>query len=276
MRQAATPEAVRPPTYKGNVGNLMQHWTLCEILSVAQRHASCLNYVDAHAMAPLASRRDPKQKCATFERVRGNLDRCVDQQSVYERAWRRLLQGREGYPNSAAFVAHIWKGRVSMTLCETEPNTAAKLKTWAGRRPEDVTVFTGDWRQRFKTSLPDGPLTFLSFDPNMYNRHQRKQKPANLYPSDLERALCAVDALRGQVLLQLSTYEANDGNPQEAVKLSVDAILAKGRFCRAATVPVNGKMMSLVYTRGVDWSDELRDMPDRFTMWLHTHRGHTS
>ena len=40
--------------YKGNDGNLMQHWTLCEMLTVAQRHASCLTCVDAHAMAPAA------------------------------------------------------------------------------------------------------------------------------------------------------------------------------------------------------------------------------
>lgn len=25
------------PTCKGNVGNLMQHWTLCELLNIAQQ-----------------------------------------------------------------------------------------------------------------------------------------------------------------------------------------------------------------------------------------------
>ena len=40
------------PDYKGNFGNLMQHWTLCEILRIANNHARGLNYIDAHAMAP--------------------------------------------------------------------------------------------------------------------------------------------------------------------------------------------------------------------------------
>ena len=273
MRRAASPEAGRRPTYKGNVGNLMQHWTLCEILSVAQRHASCLSYVDAHAMAPVAPWRCAKKRnYATFDHVRGDLGKCVDQQSIYEQAWRRLVQGREGYPNSAAFVEDIWKGSVSMLLCETDPTTAAELKTWARGDRKDVTVFEGDWRQKFKKRLPDGPLTLLSFDPYMYNRHQCKQKPSNLYSSDLELTVCAVDALRGGVLLQLSTYDTNYDNPQEAVISSVDAILAKGCFRQTAVVRVNGKMMSLVYTRGIDWFEELVDMPKRFKRWLDTHR----
>ena len=45
MKQADTSAALRGLPYKGNVGNLMQHWTLCEVLATAQRHASCLSYV---------------------------------------------------------------------------------------------------------------------------------------------------------------------------------------------------------------------------------------
>ena len=49
--------------YAGNVGHLMQHWTLCKLLVIACRHnVPGLNFIDAHAMAPLATdrrRRDP-------------------------------------------------------------------------------------------------------------------------------------------------------------------------------------------------------------------------
>ncbi len=53
------------PTYKGNVGNLMQHWTLCELLDIANQHYEIpgLNFIDAHAMAPRATEnkgKDPK------------------------------------------------------------------------------------------------------------------------------------------------------------------------------------------------------------------------
>ena len=154
--------------YKGNTGNLMQHWTLCEILTVlaaADCGTSCLSYVDAHAMAPWATKRD--QSCQTFDRVRGSLGEFVDEQSVYEQAWHRLTQGREAYPNSAAFVEDIWKGQVSMLLCEIDPSTAAKVTAWAQGRTErtEVTVIEDDWRRRFEAGLPDAPITLLSFDP---------------------------------------------------------------------------------------------------------------
>ena len=87
-------------TYKGNTGNLVQHWTLCELLDIAGKHTSRLNFIDAHAMAPLARERtssDPK-----FSRVQEGLP---GQKSAYEKAWRRLALHGEGYPNSAAFVS---------------------------------------------------------------------------------------------------------------------------------------------------------------------------
>ena len=125
MRQATAPDAVRRPTYKGNVGNLMQHWTLCETLSVVQRHVSCLSYVDAHAMAPVARCRDAENK--VFDRVRDS----ERPRSTYERVWRRLAAGRQGYPNSAAFVWNLWDGRVTMLLCEIDSSTTVEVRAWA-------------------------------------------------------------------------------------------------------------------------------------------------
>ena len=44
-------------TYKGNSGHLMQHWTLCELVNIADNQGvPGLNFIDAHAMAPSASR----------------------------------------------------------------------------------------------------------------------------------------------------------------------------------------------------------------------------
>jgi len=256
-------------TYKGNAGNLMQHWTLCEVLTVAQRHASCLSYVDAHAMAPMASvQSEPKdERRETFDRVRDGRR----SGSVYESAWHRLAADGEGYPNSAAFVQNIWKGRVSMLLCERDPSTAAKIKAWAQGRGE---VEEGDWRKRFAQGLPDAPMTLISFDPYMYNRRRdvRDPCPGNLYPCDLELTVRALAAVRGGVLVQLSTYDTQDGNSQDRVLSSADAVLETGRLHRATDVRVRGKMMSLVYVRGIDWFAELADMPRRFGEWLDTHK----
>lgn len=277
MSQAGALEAVPRPTYKGNVGNLMQHWTLCEVvtaIAAAEHGTSCLNYVDAHAMAPVASSRPSRNDKSrqTFDRVRDGLSEgSAGEQSVYEQAWHRLAQGRAGYPNSAAFVEDVWEGRVSMLLCEADRITAAELDAWARDRNE-VTVFEGDWRERFAQGLPNAPMTLLSFDPYSYNRRRHVEDwcRGNLYPSDLERTVDALDGVQGGVLIQLSTYGMRNDNSPEAVSGSVEDILAKGGLRSAAEVKVNARMMSLVYVRGIDMYAELADMPKRFKQWLDT------
>ena len=112
-------------TYKGNVGHLMQHWTLCELVDFAdQENAPGLSFIDAHAMAPMANRHISAD--ARFDRARDSLP---SQESPYERAWNQLAP-REAYPNSAAFVKRVWTREFSMLLCETEPETIAELYTW--------------------------------------------------------------------------------------------------------------------------------------------------
>ena len=43
-------------TYKGTSGNLMQHWTLCELMGIADEYVPGLSFIDAHAMAPVCTR----------------------------------------------------------------------------------------------------------------------------------------------------------------------------------------------------------------------------
>ena len=92
--------------------------------------------------------------------------------------------------------------------------------------------------------------------------------PGNLYPCDLELTVRALDAVQGGVLVQLSTYSTQDGNSQEAVVSSVNAILAKGRLRPTTVVRLDGRMMSLVCAREIDWLAELADLPRRFRAWL--------
>ncbi len=70
-------------TYKGNVGNLMQHWTLCELLSIAgESEVTGLSFIDAHAMVPLA--RERTGHGVVFDRV--SLPRVL-KAAVETRAW---------------------------------------------------------------------------------------------------------------------------------------------------------------------------------------------
>ena len=262
-------------TYKGNAGNLMQHWTLSEVLVIAGKHAAGLSFIDAHAMAPLAL--EPTDKHSGFSRVQTALP---GQKSVYERAWHQLARDG-GYPNSAAFVQELWNGDFSLLLCEVDHSTIRELAPWLERarespRCKSAELFSGDWRKRFSQGLPsssevgltEGSLTLVSFDPYMYNRHQvASPKKGNLYPDDVERAVGALRSLKGEVLIQLSTYSANGNNPQKDVIASLDSILEPGDFTLCAVVRVNKGMMSLVYARGGLLSDELANLPYRFTKW---------
>lgn len=268
------------PTYKGNAGHLMQHWTLCELVDIADEHGPGLHFIDAHAMAPCAEEPDdnPGYSGPLFLNARVNLP---GQRSVYERAWHQLTPN-EGYPNSANFVQHVWTRDFSMLLCETDPATADALDTWlplVQRHPrcQRAKVFFGDWRGRFTrglpsptdVGLPDGSLTLVSFDPYMYDRNGPPREPrlGNMYPRDLRAVVRAVRDISGGVLIQLSTYSANNDNSQADVLASVDPIFTCGGFGLVAQVVFDGNMMSLVYVRDVSWWAELANLPGRFDKW---------
>ncbi len=191
--------------YMGNVGHLMQHWTLCELLDIAGKHTSALSFIDAHAMAPWATRWAVPVD-SQFDQVRGRLEN--QPQSTYERAWHRLVQNEaeEGYPNSAAFVRGVWKGDFSMLLCETDQETITEIKTWLEgvrglEKCKRAELFPDDWQDgfqgRFGEGLPsayqlglaDGALTLVvSFDPDRYDRHweRHRENSRRLYPQDIE------------------------------------------------------------------------------------------
>ena len=265
--------------YKGNRGNLMQHWTLCEVLRIAQRYHSALNYIDAHAMAPMATCRtgcDP-----AFDAVR---DLLANGESAYEKAWHSLTKTRDGYPNSANFIRKVWKRRYSLFLCEKDPATYACIKNWLCELEATDPNFAcatprcGDWRSTFAAGLPrpadvglpDDALTVISFDPYMISTrpHRYRTNPGVLYPQDLKRTTEALQGFSGSVLAQLSTYSNNGPTPQESVINLVDAEFNQVALEHVATVRVDESMMSLIYTRNVPWSCELAHLGQAFRAWL--------
>ena len=172
-------------SFKGNDGNLMQHWVLCELLAVARKYTTRLTFIDAHSMAPTAIQRTEKKanRRRNFDSVLKNLS---GQGSSYEQAWQSLSPERGTYPNSANFVTHIWSppSICSLLLCERDEQTVSLLRSWAVKHSElEIEIAAGDWRTRFDRALPKQEgLVFISFDPYMFNRHRRKKKPGNMYP----------------------------------------------------------------------------------------------
>ena len=275
--------------YRGNAGNLLQHYTLSQMLRVADENdVPGLNFIDAHAMAPWAtvcSNQDgePDDK---FSAVRNRVTGEQDNLCVYELAWRRIINRRrergqalEGYPSSAAFIREIWERDYSLLLCEKNRTTAAAIRRWLVEVGSDPDLsFVGDWRDRFETDLPrpdqvclpPDSLTLVSFDPYKYDRRSgEKVSKGDLYPEDIVRVVRALRNVTSGILLQISTYSTGpEGqNSQEAVIRSLDAILSLHDFKKAAVVKENDSMMSLVYERGVTWATDLSDLPENFERW---------
>ncbi len=271
-------------TFRGNCGNLMQHWVLCETLMIARRHCDDLTFIDAHSMAPIAIQRTEKKKTSRrrFDSVFRQLP---GQGSAYEKAWKRLSPEFGTYANSAKFVAHLWprSGIASMLLCESNRESALMLRKWA-RRNDDLSVETAfeDWRSRFNSPLPgEGDLTLMSFDPYSIhlNRGTGETNKGNLYPHDLDRIVNATNSNDGRVMMQVSSY-SNREYPLNDVERFVTTKLTGSNFKMVADFSVEraGKdiMMSLIYCRNVEFSDELSKLPGRFDGWFNNIPSETS
>ncbi len=266
------------PRYRGNVGNLLQHWVLCELLAESNRHFDQIRFADAYAMAPCATERfEPGWSAHLFDHVR---DRASDA-TPYERTWKQAGASRSAYPNSAVLLTAMWRGRYSLLLCESDPATVDELQQWAPvqrQSPDciDVKIAPGDWRKRFESpaSKSDG-LTYLSFDPDMFDRHGSRE-PRIMDPADLDIVAAAVEPIRGTVLLQLSTYSANHANGQEAVSAAVASGLGSVGLTLLARVRTDGQMMSLVLGRAAGTLADITSLPGRFDSWLRSVKAYTS
>jgi len=262
------------PVFRGNVGNLLQHWVLCEILEAWQSYANHIDFIDAYSMAPLADERYPEKDLASRRRFDWVQARLPEELTPYERAWHRLAPRAGRYPSSAALLTELWPGDYSLVLCELEADTVRELRTWAGKIDASaacvsVEVAEGDWRDRFRRGfVTSGDLALLSFDPYMISQRVSSENPANLDPNDLELIAAAVSSLRGPLLMQLSTYSANGDNPQPAVLAATDSRLEPAGFERLGFARANGHMMSMVYGRDLGLGPRLHDLPGRFTSWL--------
>ncbi|MBI4573795.1 MAG: hypothetical protein HY713_11010 [candidate division NC10 bacterium] len=263
------------PTYRGNRGNLMQHWVLAELVTSLRDMVgspSELCFIDAHAMAPFAERHhSPGQTASDFDAV---LRALPGQRSPYELTWRTTAPAAgTQYPSSAVFVRAIWDRSLHLLLCESDCETAQTIRAWLGTLDVGVTSHElrhDDWRSRFRSGLPgDKGAYLISFDPYMFDQHRVRAKPGTMYPSDLLIAGVALLGLPERpTVVQLSTYSANNANRQYDVVLVVEPFFTAAGFTLAAEVRADGNMMSLVFARSTPEPFTLCDLPTRFARWL--------
>jgi len=265
---------MKMPTYRGNRGNLLQHWVLTELVAVLRKQLQApdrLCYIDAHAMSPFAIQaKNPGLTAGDFDAVAGHLP---GQNSDYEQAWMALRGDQIKYPSSGLFVRHLWQGNLGLVLCEADKDTAIEIDGWLRSLGQDTSweLHRGDWRARFRQEFPRRASAYLiSFDPYMFDRHgpPARPNPGNMWPSDLVRAGAAVlDLETVPVILQLSTYSANNGNGQDAVIAGIIPELESVGLEFGARVRADGNMMSMVFTRDVPGIDNAR-LGDRFEKWI--------
>jgi hypothetical protein len=263
------------PEYRGNLGNPLQHWVLCEILRAGKSYAKKAVFVDAHSMAPWATQRPKKDSSsALFDRVQEGLP---GERSPFEVAWHGLALQGEGCPNSASFFVSVWTQLYSLLLCEQDSATALELRTW-GETIKPIPncggfeVAEGDWRQRFRKGLVcAGDLLFVSFDPYMFDRNEpvRSKKDGNMYPEDIDLLCQSIARVSQGVVVQLTTYSANNNNPQQEVKKAVISRLTRSGLHLASEVIANGNMMSMLLARNLGWEGSLSEIAtSRFEFWL--------
>lgn len=270
---------------KGNIGNLMQHWVLAEVihrlaepdlLPAKQVH---LLLVTTHSMAPWSVPRAQADYAFNAARRREPARR----NSHYESAWHGLSV-RQGvpYPSSAALAVKIWpseRRRLSLLLCENDRSVADEIEGWlalpeiAENVPHRV-LHRGDWRARFSQPLAmSSPLPdaiFIEMDPMRFESHPPAHaEGATLYAADLRTIVTNLENLRGvPTVLQNSSFSANNNNPHDIVAAVVDGILAPADFVLQARVEADGNMISLVYSTDLHLWDRAEDLNAIFHAWL--------
>lgn len=253
---------------KGNRGNLMQHWVLCELLHrLGHKDFRHLSLTCTHSMAPwsVPERRadDNTHYCRRVfnaARVRPSADRS----SVFETIWHSLAPNLAlPYPSSALFVYKFWKTHLSLGLCEASGPVADEIDGWLGTREVRERVahsvlLRGDWRAAATGPLfvnSDADCLYVEMDPYRYDSRDRtvrkSENPATIYPEDLTLLANVLNKEERPVVLQLSSFSAQNGNKPEVIEASVRGVLEPHRFVFRDQVAVDGQMLSLVFTRNL-------------------------
>lgn len=94
-------------------------------------------------------------------------------------------------------------------------------------------------------------------------------KPGNMYPIDIEFVGAAVLALEegAPIVLQLSTYSANNANKQEDVVSTIVPLLKTAGLKLATNVRADGQMMSMVFTLNIPTVADA-GLEQRFAAWI--------
>lgn len=264
--------------FRANVGNLMQHWTLCEITNrlLALQHRS-LSFISTHSMAPWSvPRSKTDQYRAPFESARLRLH--SKRPSLFENCWRCLsIHHGLPYPSSAVFIHHQWSRSLSLKLCEIETSIADEIEGWISALPDAPhhSVHRGDWRDLFNPAftLPKGcDLLFIELDPYKFERNTRRSQetwsPGVLYIDDLQDIVEHIGRFDIPVVLQISSYDSRNNRHGDSEQAITEVLSLRGFVFQGSASP-NGHMISWVYaSSGLAFWQKHTDLGESFDSWF--------
>lgn len=267
---------------KGNRGNLMQHWTLCECLRELENTYKSLHFITTHSMAPwsIASRKEPEGLCrTTFNRAGTRLSH-LPQPNAYESSWCRVT-GPNGvpYPSSCVFAADAWRGDLTCTLCEADSSKADEIDGWLGlastqQRIRHSILLRGDWRTAAASPdflRTDSQCIYLESDPMRYDNRDaanRKSKdPQSMYPEDIDLLGQVVAETDSPLLVHISSFSTqNNIIPLDSQRDSIVDQFRPFGIGLHAEIRVNMQMASWVFTRNCTFNRPNLDA--EFSTWL--------
>jgi hypothetical protein len=266
----------------------MQHWVLCELLDrLGRRDFQHLALTCTHSMAPWSTperREDDDTHCCRRAFNAARTRAATDRGSVFESAWFALSpNGGLPYPSSAALSSaalslEVWRSALSLALCEASGAVADEIDGWLGTREtrervKHSVLLRGDWRNAAAGPLfldPDADCLYVEMDPYRYDRRDRTVRkttdPATVYPEDLNHLARALGKEDRPLVLQLSSFSAQNGNSPDAIESSTRAVLDPHRFVFRDGVAVDGQMVSLVFVRNLTLDDG--PLQADFSAWL--------
>lgn len=258
---------------KGNRGNLMQHWTLCECLINLKKQVRDLHFVSTHSMAPWSV---VNEVDGEFKEVIRRLAK-LGFPSNYECALKKLLLGKhDQYPSSAVFVGSVWDGSLSLSLAEMEEAKASEIQDWTKeedqKRIAHKNVFQMDWRKAIISKdffRKEAKCTYLEIDPMKYyslkNSERQSTDEGSLYPEDIEHILSNSHQITS-IIIQISTYSTQNGQGLEIQKNSLDEIFYRSGFNTSCDIRVGKQMASFVYSKGINL--RLSHLTTSFNNWF--------
>ena len=257
-------------TFKGNFGNLLQHWTLVEIVVLLKDlfPSQRLTYFDAHSMSPYAHAERPD---AHFLNI--FLKLCTGT-SKYENVWCELrsTQSEISYPNSIAFVQAIWKNDILPILCEINPETYKQLAKYVSGISDKFDVkrriVNSDWRKEWKAqSFDDSEVILASFDPNKFLKIDKSQGSFNLTDNDVKSIIEKAKSIsKTPLVIQISIF----GNSDDDCNHIKQAFIDNGFVCEMIDYCwLYPKMHSLVICKNVSGIDmKISQLNRKFKTWI--------